>query len=71
MANIRNQPPIAIEPAPDFVPAETFIYAAQQLKSPFLPNSLATELKIMELEKEWKQYPVIRFDMSRGGIRMV
>ena len=24
-------------------------------------------LKIMELEKEWKQYPVIRFDMSRGG----
>ena len=24
-------------------------------------------LKIMELEKEWKKYPVIRFDMSRGG----
>ena len=24
-------------------------------------------LKIMDLEKEWKQYPVIRFDMSRGG----
>ena len=24
-------------------------------------------LKIKELEKEWKQYPVIRFDMSRGG----
>lgn len=24
-------------------------------------------LKIMELEKQWKQYPVIRFDMSRGG----
>ena len=24
-------------------------------------------LKIMELEKEWNQYPVIRFDMSRGG----
>ncbi len=24
-------------------------------------------LKIMELEKEWKQYPVIRLDMSRGG----
>ena len=47
MANIRNQQPIPIEPAPDFVPAETFIYAAQQLKSPFLPNSLATELKIM------------------------
>ena len=24
-------------------------------------------LKIMQLEKEWKQYPVIRLDMSRGG----
>ena len=24
-------------------------------------------LKIMSLEKEWKQYPVIRLDMSRGG----
>lgn len=23
-------------------------------------------LKIMDLEKDWKQYPVIRFDMSRG-----
>ena len=24
-------------------------------------------LKIMQMEKEWKQYPVIRLDMSRGG----
>jgi len=24
-------------------------------------------LKIMQLEKEWKKYPVIRLDMSRGG----
>ena len=24
-------------------------------------------LKIMQLEKDWKQYPVIRLDMSRGG----
>ena len=24
-------------------------------------------LKIMSLEKDWKQYPVIRLDMSRGG----
>ncbi len=24
-------------------------------------------LKIMQLEKEWKQHPVIRLDMSRGG----
>lgn len=47
MANIRNQEPMAIEPAPDFVPVETFNYAAHSLKSPFLPSSLAAELKIM------------------------
>jgi type IV pilus assembly protein PilP len=47
MANIRNQPALPIEPAPDFVPVETFNYAAHQLKSPFLPSSLAAELKIM------------------------
>ena len=47
MANIRNQPALPIEPAPDFAPVETFSYAAHQLKSPFLPSSLAAELKIM------------------------
>ena len=47
MANIRNTAPIPIEPAPDFVTVESFTYAAQQLKSPFLPSSLASELKIM------------------------
>lgn len=47
MANIRNQPPLPIEPAPDFMPVETFNYAAHQIKSPFLPSSLAAELKIM------------------------
>lgn len=39
MANIRNQPPLPIEPAPDFTSTETFVYAAHQLKSPFLPSS--------------------------------
>jgi len=47
MAVIRNQPPLAIEPAPVFTPVPTFDYAAQQLRSPFLPTSLATELRIM------------------------
>lgn len=28
-------------------------------------------LKIMQLEKDWKQYPVIRLDMSRGGANVV
>ena len=33
MANIRNQPPLPIEPAPVFPPVPTFDYAAHQLKS--------------------------------------
>ncbi|WP_130803670.1 pilus assembly protein PilP [Acinetobacter ihumii] len=47
MAAIRNQPPMPIEPAPVFAPVPTFTYSAMQLKSPFLPSSLAAELKIM------------------------
>lgn len=30
-------------------------------------KELFERLKIMQLEKEWKPYPVIRLDMSRGG----
>lgn len=47
MASIRNQPPLPIEPAPIFSPVPTFNYSAHQLKSPFIPGSLAAELKIM------------------------
>lgn len=47
MASIRNQPPLPIDPAPVFPPVPTFDYAAHQLKSPFLPSSLAAELRIM------------------------
>lgn len=47
MAEIRNQAPLPIEPAPVFLPVPTFDYAAHQLKSPFMPTSLAAELKIM------------------------
>ena len=47
MANIRSQAPIAIAPAPVFDAVPTYDYSAQQLRSPFLPSSLADELKIM------------------------
>lgn len=47
MANIRSQAPLPIEPAPVFNPVPTFNYAAHQLRSPVLPNSLANELKVM------------------------
>jgi type IV pilus assembly protein PilP len=47
MKKIHEQPALAIEPAPVFLPVPTFTYAAQGLRSPFLPLSLAQELKIM------------------------
>lgn len=47
MADIRNQQPLPIEPAPVFAPVPLFNYASHQLKSPFMPSSLAAELKIM------------------------
>ena len=47
MAEIHNEPALPIEPAPVFAPVPLFNYAAHQLKSPFMPSSLAAELKIM------------------------
>lgn len=47
MAEIRNEPALPIEPAPVFAPVPLFNYAAHQLKSLFMPSSLAAELKIM------------------------
>jgi len=56
MANIRNQPPKAIDPAPVFMPVPQFNYAAHQLKSPFLPSSLAAELKIMARKRVYPNF---------------
>lgn len=47
MAKIRSQPPLAIPPPPTFDAVPQFQYAAQNLRSPFIPSSLYTELKIM------------------------
>lgn len=47
MKQIHSEPTIPITPAPVFLPVPTFAYAAQGLRSPFLPSSLAEELKVM------------------------
>jgi len=47
MQQIHSEPTIPITPAPVFLPVPTFTYAAQGLRSPFLPSSLAEELKVM------------------------
>jgi type IV pilus assembly protein PilP len=47
MQKIHAEPPKAIEAAPVFLPIPTFNYSAQQLRSPFMPPSLAQELKVM------------------------
>lgn len=47
MQEVHNQPPQPVPPAPVFLPVPAFIYAAQQERSPFMPPSLAQELKVM------------------------
>lgn len=47
MKKIHDEPTLPIPPAPVFLPVPTFTYAAQGLRSPFLPSSLAEELKVM------------------------
>lgn len=56
MANIRNEQPLPIEPAPVFTPVPNFNYSAQQLRSPFLPSSLANELKIMSGKRVYPNF---------------
>ena len=56
MANIRNQPPLPVEPAPVFNPVPVFHYSAQQLRSPILPSSLANELKIMSGKRVYPNF---------------
>lgn len=47
MTTIRSQSPLPIEPAPVFMPVPPYLYSANQLRNPFLPNSIAAELKVM------------------------
>ncbi|KAF1026784.1 MAG: hypothetical protein GAK29_01099 [Acinetobacter bereziniae] len=56
MANIRSQTPLPIEPAPVFNPVPSFNYSAQQLRSPFLPSSLANELKVMSGKRVYPNF---------------
>ncbi|TCM69122.1 type IV pilus assembly protein PilP [Acinetobacter calcoaceticus] len=51
MAQIRSQPPLPIEAAPHFESVPHFEYAAQHLRSPFLPNSMASELMHMSTQQ--------------------
>jgi type IV pilus assembly protein PilP len=46
MQQIRNQPPQPVPPAPVFLPVPSFAYSAQQTRSPFMPPSLAMELRV-------------------------
>lgn len=47
MKKIQAEPPLPVPSPPVFLPVPTFGYAAQQLRSPFMPPSLAQELVVM------------------------
>ena len=44
---IRNQAPLPVQPPPVFTPVPNYSYSGYQLKSPFIPTSLAEELRVM------------------------
>lgn len=46
MQEIRNQPPLPVQPPPTFTPVPNYSYSGYQLKSPFIPTSLAEELRV-------------------------
>lgn len=47
MQEIREKPPLQPEPIPVFAPVPTFVYGANSLRSPFIPYSIAQEIKTM------------------------
>jgi type IV pilus assembly protein PilP len=47
MNEIRQKPPLPIDPPPVFEPAPVYEYDAHQLRNPFISGSLSEELKLM------------------------
>lgn len=47
MQDIRSQAPLPVQPPPEFTPVPNYSYGGYQLKSPFIPTSLADELRVM------------------------
>lgn len=47
MQDIRSQAPLPVQPPPEFTPVPNYSYSGYQLKSPFIPTSLADELRVM------------------------
>lgn len=69
MAQIRSQAPQRIEPAPTFSAVPSFEYSAQNLRSPFLPSSIAHELKMnaskpVQPNLQRKKHPLERYALE-------
>lgn len=47
MDAIRAKPPLPVPPAPTFTPVANYAYSSGRLKSPFVPASVANELRVM------------------------
>nr|WP_174507257.1 pilus assembly protein PilP [Acinetobacter sp. Marseille-Q1620] len=56
MAKIHAEKPMMIEPAPEFEVVPSFSYSAGHLRSPFIPSSLANELKAMEGKRVYPDF---------------
>lgn len=47
MQEIKSGAPLPMEPPPSFLPIPSYAYAGFQLKSPFVPTSIANDLRTM------------------------
>lgn len=64
MNEIRNQPPLPPKPIPVFEPVPSFIYAASDMRSPFMPTSLANEIRTMAGRRVYPNENRAKFELE-------
>lgn len=64
MNEIRSQPPLPPKPIPVFEAVPTFMYAAQDLRSPFMPTSIANEIRTMAGRRVYPNENRAKFELE-------
>lgn len=64
MQEIRNKPPLPVEPPPPYVPVPSYAYDGYKYKSPFLPTSIAKELTLMAGKRVYPNLSRVRDELE-------
>jgi len=67
----RKEPGGRVEPLPEIKPYETFVYAAQDLRSPFLPSSPGSGVGLTGVRPDQKRNREFLEQYSLDTLRMV